>query len=68
MANTNGGTIYIGVASDPKVAPAGVREPEKATKRLNNAIQERFSPVPKSPSTGFVLREKHITRCRRIGR
>ncbi|MCO5183941.1 MAG: putative DNA binding domain-containing protein [Anaerolineae bacterium] len=62
MANTNGGTIYIGVASDPKVAPAGVREPEKATKRLNNAIQERFSPVPEVTIDRIRSQGKNILR------
>lgn len=46
MANSNGGTIYIGVSADPKEAPTGVREPDKAIARLNKAIQERFSPTP----------------------
>jgi PHP family Zn ribbon phosphoesterase len=46
MANTNGGSIFIGVEPDPKIPAVGVREPDKAITRLNSAIQERFSPVP----------------------
>lgn len=46
MANTNGGTIYIGLSSDAKQAPVGVREPKKVIERLNSAITNRFSPEP----------------------
>lgn len=46
MANTNGGTIYIGVSADPKEKPLGVRDPEKAIERLYTAISSRFSPEP----------------------
>ncbi|MBP8950042.1 MAG: ATP-binding protein, partial [Candidatus Promineofilum sp.] len=46
MANTNGGTIYIGVPADPKAKPEGVRETPKAIETLRNAIAKRFSPEP----------------------
>lgn len=62
MANTNGGTIYIGVASDAKVAPVGVRDPEKSITRLNNAIQERFSPVPEVSIDRIRSQGKNILR------
>lgn len=44
MANTNGGTIYVGVAADPREKPLGVREPDKAIERLKAEIASRFSP------------------------
>jgi len=46
LANTNGGTIYIGAAADPKTKPEGVREPHKAIEALQAAIAKRFSPEP----------------------
>ena len=46
MANTNGGTIYIGVSADPKEKPLGVREPNRVIERLYSEITNRFSPAP----------------------
>ncbi len=44
MANTNGGTVYIGVKSDPKALPLGVPEPEEATNILKAEIQRKVQP------------------------
>lgn len=44
MANTNGGTIYVGVSANPKEQPVGVREPNKVIERLYTAVSNRFSP------------------------
>ncbi len=46
MANTNGGTIYVGLPADPKAKPEGVREPHKAIESLQGMIAKRFSPAP----------------------
>ena len=46
MANTNGGTIYVGIPADPKAKPEGVREPQKAIETLQGFIAKRFSPEP----------------------
>ena len=46
MANTNGGTIYVGIPADPKAKPEGVREPHKAIETLQGLISKRFSPEP----------------------
>ena len=46
MANTNGGTLYIGVPADPKAKPEGVRETPRGIEALRNAIAKRFSPEP----------------------
>ncbi|MBP6787101.1 MAG: putative DNA binding domain-containing protein [Candidatus Promineofilum sp.] len=46
MANTNGGTLYIGVPTDPKAKPEGVRETPRGIEALRNAIAKRFSPEP----------------------
>jgi PHP family Zn ribbon phosphoesterase len=46
MANTNGGTIYVGLSADTKAEPVGVRDPKKASERLQTTIKNRFSPEP----------------------
>lgn len=46
MANTNGGTIYVGIPADPKTKPEGVRDPQKAIESLQGMIAKRFSPGP----------------------
>lgn len=46
MANTNGGTIYIGLSADPNEKPEGVRDPSKSIESLRNAVTKRFSPEP----------------------
>ena len=44
MANTNGGTVYVGVKADPKALPVGVAEPEAAISALKGEIQRTISP------------------------
>lgn len=44
LANTNGGTVYVGASDNPKEQPVGVREPNKAIERLYTAVTNRFSP------------------------
>jgi predicted HTH transcriptional regulator len=44
MANTNGGTIYVGVSPDPKQPPAGVMEVERSVRELQTAIAHQLSP------------------------
>ncbi len=46
MANTNGGTIYVGLPADLKAKPEGIREPHKAIESLQGQIVKRFSPQP----------------------
>ena len=46
MANTNGGTIYVGVSADPNEKPAGIPQPARAIARLRNGIVQHFSPEP----------------------
>jgi hypothetical protein len=44
MANTNGGTVYVGVKADPKALPMGVAEPDEATATLKAEIQRKITP------------------------
>ena len=44
FANTNGGTLYIGVSADPKKPPIGIDNPEEAVATLRKQISERIIP------------------------
>jgi hypothetical protein len=44
FANTNGGTLYIGLTSDPKKLVTGVATPEQAITQLNKEISTRITP------------------------
>lgn len=44
FANTNGGTLYIGLGSDPHKPPVGVSDPEQGIQQLEKEINNRISP------------------------
>ena len=44
FANTNGGTLYIGVSADPNEAPAGVSNPRQAIKTIRDGIARHITP------------------------
>ncbi len=44
FANTNGGTLYLGLSADPKKSPAGIPEPEQAIRQVEKEINNRISP------------------------
>jgi len=44
MANTNGGTIYVGVTSRPKEKPIGVPNPGEAIEMLRNEVEHKLTP------------------------
>ena len=44
FANTNGGTLYIGLTSDPKKPVTGVPAPEQAVTQLDKEISARITP------------------------
>jgi hypothetical protein len=44
MANTNGGTVYVGVRADPKALPAGIADPEAAIATLKSEIPRMITP------------------------
>jgi hypothetical protein len=44
FANTNGGTLYIGLNSEPKKPIAGVPNPEQAITQLDKEISTRITP------------------------
>lgn len=44
LANTNGGTLYIGLTADPKKPVVGVPEPEASIAQLEKELSNRISP------------------------
>lgn len=44
FANTNGGTIYIGVSSDTKKPPVGVTNPQESIETLQAEIEKMLTP------------------------
>jgi hypothetical protein len=44
-ANTNGGTLYIGLMEDPKKPPVGVPDADGAIAQLEKEIGARISPT-----------------------
>lgn len=44
MANTNGGTVYVGVKADPKVLPLGISDPEEISTILKAEMQRKITP------------------------
>ncbi len=44
FANTNGGTIYVGVSDDARKRPQGVDDVERAIATLRSAIQSMITP------------------------
>jgi hypothetical protein len=62
LANTNGGTVYIGVSANPKENPLGVRDPEKSIESLYSAITNRFTPEPDVQIDRLPSQGKQIVR------
>lgn len=44
LANTNGGTLYVGVSADPREAPIGVQNAKQAVKLIEQEIAKRITP------------------------
>jgi hypothetical protein len=44
FANTNGGTVFIGVTADPKQAPHGVPDAKQTADELRSAIDQMITP------------------------
>jgi len=44
FANTNGGTIYVGVSANPKTKPTGIDNPEQAIVTLRQEIERKITP------------------------
>ncbi len=44
FANTNGGTLYIGISPETKSKPPGINNPSAAVRKLEREISNRISP------------------------
>ena len=44
FANTNGGTLYVGVGPDPKERPVGVTSPARVIRALQEEVERRITP------------------------
>ncbi len=44
LANTNGGTIYVGIAADPAVPPVGVENASQGIEELRDEIEKKMTP------------------------
>jgi hypothetical protein len=44
FANTNGGTLFIGISADPHAEPIGVQSPDQLAKQLEKEVASRISP------------------------
>ncbi len=62
FANTNGGTIYIGVGPNPKTAPAGIENPEEAMKELRAEMERLVTPPLEISMSVLTSQEKNILR------
>ena len=62
MANTNGGTVYIGLSPNPKETISGIREPKKAIGTLETEINKRLSPDPGVNVDSLVSARKTVVR------
>jgi hypothetical protein len=45
FANTNGGTLYVGLTADPRKPVIGVQNPEQLVAQLEKEIGKRISPL-----------------------
>jgi PHP family Zn ribbon phosphoesterase len=44
FANTNGGTLYVGISANPKERPPGVNKPSQVVKKLQDEVERRITP------------------------
>jgi len=44
FANTNGGTLYVGISADPKEQPPGVSSPPRLVRTLQEEVERRITP------------------------
>lgn len=62
FANTNGGTIYVGVSSNPKVPPKGIESPQAAMDELRKEIERMVTPPLNVSLSVLSSRGKSIVR------
>ncbi len=62
FANTNGGTLYIGVGADPKKEPIGIPKVSSAIRQLQKELSKRISPPLELQVDTMESRNKQVMR------
>jgi hypothetical protein len=62
FANTNGGTLYVGVSADPKVKPVGVKDANRAVEELRHEIQRHIIPPVEAQVDTLQTEEVQVIR------
>jgi hypothetical protein len=62
FANTNGGTLYIGLTDNPNRPVTGVQSSEQAISQLEKEIGKRISPPLNCTIDSHVLKGKQVVR------
>jgi len=62
FANTNGGTLYIGLSDDPKKPPVGISDTEQQITTLEREINNRISPPLTCTIDSHEVKGKKIIR------
>lgn len=62
FANTNGGTLFLGLSADPHIEPLGITNSDQAIKQLEKEVQNRISPPLKLSMDIQKFKGKEIIR------
>lgn len=62
FANTNGGTLFIGISADPKKDPVGISKPSAGVEILQRELGKRIHPPPSCQVDIQETRGKKIIR------
>ena len=62
FANTNGGTLFLGLSADPRKPVTGIQNPEQAIPQLEKEISSRISPPLQVPIDVHETNEQKILR------
>ena len=62
FANTNGGTLYVGLNADTREVPVGVSNPRQASKAILDEISQRITPPLNVATDVLVSQGKKIVR------
>jgi PHP family Zn ribbon phosphoesterase len=62
FANTNGGTIYVGVSPDPNKPPRGLSNPGEAIKSIQSEVSRRITPKLEITPTVQKSQNKTVVR------
>ena len=62
FANTNGGTVYVGIDPDRKGKPAGINNPSASVAKLQREISNRISPALKAQVDAQVTQGVTVVR------